>query len=390
MGATRQEPCSVGGREPGCRNRALFVHAPGHLDEGGGGVQICTREYWSVLGRAGFDLEPIEVQTDRSFTARVRRRLAFRPYDWLDNARNRARLEASVQDVTCVFLNLRTLGPLAAWIRRVAGPRCRIVMLSHGLESTDYLHTIPVFGWRSRSVRRFGRLILDERSHNVDFDHVFCLSPMEVEMERWLGARSVSWLPRTVADAAPLDWRPEAGRIGFVGTIDHPPNRAGLVDFLLALERRCKERRPRVRIVGGPERDGRSLAGEFSMVDYLGPLPDDELRREAESWVCLVHPLFVHARGCSTKLAVALSWGIPVVTTPAGARGYSWREGTLPLAEDPESLAALAVDLLDPLRAALVREEVLRVRRSSPRVDEVARQVRCALGLDGPSALELA
>ena len=67
----------------------------------------------------------------------------------------------------------------------------------------------------------------------------------------------------------------------------------------------------------------------------LGPLDDADLRGEAGSWNCFINPLFCLSRGCSTKLATALSWEIPVVTTSFGRRGYVWNDGTLSLAERP-------------------------------------------------------
>jgi len=68
-----------------------------------------------------------------------------------------------------------------------------------------------------------GQCLLAERRHRVAIDHVFTLSSWEAEIERWLGAGGVTALPRTVARRAPLDWRPDACRLGFVGTLDHQP-----------------------------------------------------------------------------------------------------------------------------------------------------------------------
>ena len=142
-----------------------------------------------------------------------------------------------------------------------------------------------------------------------------------------------------------------------------------------------------MRIVGGPAAAGRALTGRFRSAEYLGPLTDAELEREAASWSAFVHPLFSMARGCSTKLAIVLAWQLPIVTTPAGARGYTWRDGVLPMADTPEAFAQLAVGLATPAAASRVREQVAAVVRSSPTVADVGRMIGGALGL-APSAPE--
>src|SRR5207237_7690665 len=129
-------------------------------------------------------------------------------------------------------------------------------------------------------------------------------------------ARKVDWLPRTLPPGEALTWQPDPNRVGCVSTLDHPPNWEGLVLFLRELEPTAPPNL-RFRLVGGPEHRGRQLAGEFVRVDYLGALNEDALAAEAKTWSCFVHPLFCYARGCSTKLAVALRWRIPIVTTNA-------------------------------------------------------------------------
>jgi hypothetical protein len=181
-----------------------------------------------------------------------------------------------------------------------------------------------------------------------------------------------------VTKRPPLEWRPDADRLGFVGTLDHPPTRDGLEQFLAALERFAAPSL-HVRVVGGPDASGRSLAGRFRSVCYLGPLDDGALESEASTWSAFVHPLFCFARGCSTKLAIALAWRIPVVTTPAGARGYAWREGVLPTADSPETLARLACDMTDRHAAIRAREEIAAIARSCPTTDEVGQIIERAL-----------
>jgi hypothetical protein len=293
-------------------------------------------------------------------------------------------LERVGRGVECVFLNQVDLAPLAGALRAKLGPRVKIVLLSHGLESADYLHVLRArgagtpFGDVGRSdLTKLGRLLVTESLHRQHIDQVFTLAPFEAEIERWLGARQVDWLPRTVTPC-PLEWAPGPGRLGYVGTLNHPPNSEGLLLLLRALAA-APVPGQRIRLVGGPADAAQALTRAFPFVDYLGPLPDAELRAEAATWTCFLHPLFCYARGCSTKLAVALGWQIPVVTTAAGVRGYRWREGELPVADTPGELARLLARLADPEVARASQREVCAVARSSPTLEEVAAQVRSAL-----------
>jgi hypothetical protein len=114
------------------------------------------------------------------------------------------------------------------------------------------------------------------------------------------------------------------------------------------------------------------LAKNYPIVQYLGRLEEAELRVEAETWNAFLNPIFCNPRGCSTKLASAIAWCIPVITTPAGHRGYHWREGKLIVAMDAVQFACKCIEVCDGLRAKMARAEVIKVSRSSPSRQEVA------------------
>jgi glycosyltransferase involved in cell wall biosynthesis len=210
-------------------------------------------------------------------------------------------------------------------------------------------------------------------------DFIFCLSPFDVELEHWLGARQVAWIPRTVT-SDPIDWKPRGNRLGFVGRLDHVPNIEGLLLFLKSLSG-LGGSGVRVRIVGGPDRIGRLLMKLFSTVDYLGMLPDDELREEASTWSGFINPIFCYSRGCSTKLATAISWQIPIVTTTSGRRGYTWKRGTLLVADSPDAFSSLSLSLIDLEVARKARERVVEVAQSSPSIEIVGKQIARLLAI---------
>jgi hypothetical protein len=356
------------------------VSHPLALAKSAGGLQLCTDEYARTLRAAGVDLTVTPIEHDRRTLTRLVRRVSSRPYpsQWRSAAVEEIVASVSACRARFLFLNLVNLAPLAAALKPRLPPDTEIVLLSHGLESVDFLHTIPIDSRSPRVEAALGRRLLDERRHRASIDRVFCLSDWEADIERWLGARRVTAVPRTLPERLPLAWTPDRSRLGFVGTLDHPPTADGLQQFLQAFES-ISPAEGRLRVVGGPTSAGRALAARFRAVEYLGPLSDSDLEREASTWSAFVHPMFCFARGCSTKLAVALAWRIPIATTPAGARGYVWREGTLPMAESPEALARLAYQLTDRAEALRAREEVEAIARSMPTGDEVGQIMRQAL-----------
>jgi glycosyltransferase involved in cell wall biosynthesis len=286
-----------------------------------------------------------------------------------------------------VFLNQATLAPLARSIRELIPSDCKIIVLSHGLESTDLLHLIRLrrrFPLSSRvrptPAMALGQTILSENVSRAHVDLVCTLSPLDAHLEQWVGAARVVWLPRVV-EPAPLDWQPIGTRLGFVGTLEHAPNLEGLVEVLERLSSRDDVGELRIRVVGGPADIGWWLAQRCRLVDYLGALDDLSLEEEARSWNAFMHPIFCHPRGCSTKLAAAIAWEIPVITTTPGCRGYTWKAGSLLLAEAPDDFSSLCIELLDRTRAEEARRGIIQIATSSPRTNDVANTLREMLGL---------
>jgi hypothetical protein len=368
--------------------KALFVttaNAMGVEGKPKGGVQLWTGENLAVLHAAGFQARTFTFTPDQRFLTRIKRRLRPKPYEGLlpPSLAQQIADEFNSSGAQVVFLNLTDLAPLAKALRQLLGSKIKIILLSHGLHSADILHNNRIKtssqgrnSPNSRELLWMAGHLAAESDQRKYIDHVFCLAEFEVGLEHWIGAKSVSWLPRIV-EANPMNWQPISGRFGFVGTLDHPPNAEGLYLFLQALAPHGTN--ARIRVVGGPVEAGKQFAANYPAVDYLGPLDDLQLAREAATWSCAIHPLFCYARGCSTKLAIYLAWQIPVVTTPEGCRGYSWRDGGIPQANDPKSLVELALMMNNPDEAAVARLNLRKAAATSPTLREVAQMVTLSL-----------
>jgi len=366
--------------------QAIFVCAAYALQPEGGGVQRCTREYLALMTAAGWQTHPVAYSTDRRLWTRLRRRLAPAPYRNIIPRSFAQTVAEAVQarGAGWVFFNQIEAAPLIPMLAPLREAGVRFALLSHGVDSSDYLHETRIRATlqNGRPISRrdagwLGAQLFAEMEQHRYCDVVFCLSETDRQLEQWLGGKAVYVLPRTV-DNTPLPWQPVAGRLGTVGTLVHAPNCEGLVLFCQALA--AQPIGPiRLRLIGSPAEPGRRLAAQFPFIEYLGPLNDAEFAVEARSWCAFVNPIFCFGRGCRTKLAVPLSWRLPLATTRAGARGYVWDENLVPLVETPADLAQLARQLSDPAQAARQRRAVEVLAARSPQLADLVPVVQDAL-----------
>ena len=323
---------------------AVFVSHRKSVEGAPGGQQVCTHEYRETLRMAGFELHDVFWEHERTLSRRLSNRLRPSPYNrpWSPGLAERSVDAARSHGADLIFLNVIDLLPLAQDIKRLAGSDCKVVMLSHGLASVDEVHTqrilrsypfLPI----NPSPLQPGHLLRQEAEYLPFCDHVVSLAPFETEICRWLGAESNSWIPRAITQD-PLDRNPVPGRLGVVGTLDHPPTMEAMWLVLEAM-RLQGSGASRVRIVSGSRSQAEFFASRFPFVDYVGRLDDVALREEARTWCAFLHPLFCFARGASTKLATGLAWGLPCITTESGARGYDLPEGAVVRADLPEEFA---------------------------------------------------
>src|SRR5947207_1482498 len=122
---------------------AVFVATRNALSTESGGVQLYTREILHTLDLAGFTLTIVEYEPDRRPLTRLKRQLRPKPYADLlpPNLASRVAKEQVATQSRVIFLNGVDLAPLAAGLRPRVPNDTRIVLLSYGLESVDFLHT---------------------------------------------------------------------------------------------------------------------------------------------------------------------------------------------------------------------------------------------------------
>jgi len=363
--------------------RSLFVFNPVDLDSDiPGGVQLCSREFLACVEAASDSVSLYKVETRHLLGARILRCVgaaAYSSYVASDYAAGLAKAIRS-EDVSHVFINKSELVRFAAVIGGLRLP-VRTILMSHGNQSGDDLGDIVEAG--QEGIGQFSdglalglNLIVESQHRRHWVDGVCVMSDEERILEEWLGARNTCVLPRLLT-SSPVDWKPVSGRLGYSGTLTHPPNRRALqltFDELGARGLKNVE----VRLVGRPESQGKAFASSYPFVRYLGPLSELELRAEAATWSAYLNPLFGLARGASMKLGAGLALGLPVISTNFGARGYDCGDASLPITgNSSHSFVDAVLQIVStPQAMEAAAESCRRAVASAPTVKDVGRRLR--------------
>jgi len=344
----------------------------------GGGVQHCTREHVALLEAGGFAIRKLEFEFDNSPFDRIARRFSSPRDNPPTGLLGRLDQALRLTQARHVFFALDAFEHLSRSLRR-AFPHVTQILLSHGVEAVDVLveqrlgETVKGGRPGAALARKLGRELVVSAARRKWLAGVVVLSPFEIEIEKWLGTKASLWAPAIILEK-PLSMKPMEGRIGCVTTLDHPPNAAGLIQLLEALQ--APEFSGEFRLVGQPGERGASIAAQFPFVRYLGSLSDDDLRQEASTWCSFINPIFVCAKGRSTKVGQALGWSLPIATTEFGVRGYIWDQTLLPTPATPASLAQLVIEQSRLSNFDRHRRMTQAIAAISPRVDTVGQQVR--------------
>ena len=314
-----------------------------------GGIQLCTNEFIEYLAVAGYSVNIFKITPSVTFTKKIKRRLNIETYElydvgnWLDGIVN----TINNDKIKLVLFNQVNLAHWSESIKSRIQSDVKFVGLSHGNESGDYLHHVTQSPKTSiLKTWKLGRLIVKEKAiFSKYLDGVITISNNETYIDQWLGAQNVFFLPRLLRPEF-IDWKPKANTIGFVGTLDHLPNLAGIE--LLADQLLLQGFDGTLKIVGSPEHLGHSLEKKYKFIHYCGALNDTQLLAEAATWSIFLNPVFWYARGSSTKLSKAINWGLPVLTTQAGTRGYELCNNIISIKDNkPGTLAAIILKTLD-------------------------------------------
>jgi glycosyltransferase involved in cell wall biosynthesis len=328
--------------------KALFVSNQVFFDQSKpeGGVRLCTNDFIRLI-ECRFEVIRFPLQYNRSFWYRVRAKAGldiFEDYHGSDYAP--ALFEQLERfKISKVFINLANASRVAEVIKKRYGAAVKTIICSHGNESGDFLHQTVRFRefmpWLQRQTAawRLGKVLQAEltfRLHAIDL--VLAVSGIEESIENWLGAKKVFYVPR-VFQPHYIKWEPVQGKVGFIGDVSHYPNYYGMLTLCEELIKKPIPENFEICIVGRACTNLDLLKSRFPFIRHTGYLDEPELIKEAGTWMYYLNLVFYYSKGVSTKLAKGMNWGIPVISTTAGNRGYIFKNGGVVTIDGPVGLA---------------------------------------------------
>ncbi len=349
-----------------------------------GGVQLCSQEFLQVVEHCkDFLVEEFYVGFTRRIVDRIRIRIGWENYSMYDISKEKETLIKKIREekIEILFINMSSAMRYAKPVKEVFGDKVKIILLSHGNHSGDFLHLIgrplgKVTGFRLwKNKFRLGMLLSTESDFRIRYlDGVVAISETERQIENWLNARRTLFFPRLLKNSF-LDHQPQLSRIGFVGRLDHPPNLQG-ISILCDAFAKQEIGDLRLRLVGAPVQYGQQLAAKYPFIEYLGEYSDEALEKEASTWSFFLNPVWWYSTGASTKLGKGISWGIPIATTTAGMRGYQWSAGTLLVEDTPIMMCKKILEALKSRGSVLAWADQTRlVAANGPRLSDLSQQL---------------
>jgi Glycosyl transferases group 1 len=344
-----------------------------------GGVKFCTGEYINLI-QEKYDIIFFPLQLKKSISYRFKKKLKLTAYNDYNVEGYSELLKSVIQqnNIDCVFLNLTNTIYFSKLLKKLF-PFVKIILCSHGNESGDFLHETVMYESQNgvkKIISDFtlGKMLSIESTNRKYVDLVLTVSEVELNIEKWLGAEKVYLVYRTITGKTILH-QPVNGRIGFFGDLSHPPNFYGIKEVCEALQK-MNASNIEIRLAGAHEKKGRSLAADFPFVTFLGYLSEEALQKEVGTWAFGINPVFYYSRGVSTKLGKMLQWGLPVITSIKGMRGYNWQTGEILKCNTAKEMAGLMIQCGNDMAASVFyREEIVKMKASAPTLEQMINEI---------------
>lgn len=329
-----------------------------------GGVRLCTQDYIELL-EVKYTVTYLPVDFNRGIAFRLKSRLGIDSYEEYDTESYVASIRNKVAGlgISKIFINLANATDFARVIKQQVNKDLKVILCSHGNESGDFLHLSVRFKERLSffqrlfAPHRLGKVLQKELEYRLNYvDLVLTVSEIEASIEKWIGAKAVFMVPRVLKNEF-IDWNPVGKRVGFIGDISHFPNYYGLLKICEELARLDNE--VELRIVGKDNSNVAELKKKFAFITHLGYLDEKAVVEEAATWNYFLNLVFYYSKGVSTKLAQGLNWGLPVISTTPGNRGYELNK-PIPTFDKPEEMARNIATKLNNKNAVVKdRDDVL-------------------------------
>jgi hypothetical protein len=321
------------------KQNALFISQDIFLNESmmPGGVKLCTSDFIALISTR-FNLISFPLKTNLNMMNRLFNKLGLIGYHPFElSFRQLVDVEKILEDkeVKYIFINHTYISSIVISLKK-SFPDVKIVMCSHGNESGDFLHLLTRFpknmSWVARffGSRKLGTMLMQEVEFRRDyFDAVLTVSEVEESIEKWLGAKNVKFVPRVFTNKF-IEIAPINQRVGFVSDISHEPNYFSILKFCEFVDNSSLKEIIHVRLVGKEHWRFTYLSNKFSFVECTGYLSEAEIVSELATWHYYLNLVGYFSKGVSTKLAYGMNFGLPVISTQIGVRGYFFPHNTGP------------------------------------------------------------
>lgn len=321
------------------RKNALFISQNIFLEENAfnGGVSLCTKDYIRILS-SKFNLINFPVIPLLSLSQRILNKFGLIGYlKFVITEREKYKIKELIiqNEIEYIFFNHSYISDLARVVK-IHFPNMKIILCSHGNESGDFLHDSTRYHANMSIIPRFfrkrklGLLLTEEVGFRRDiFDVVITVSEIEESIEKWLGTKNVIFIPRVFSEKF-IEWLPIKNRVGFISDLSHEPNFISVLKFCHSVNESELKFKLKLRLVGKEHHRYNYLINKYPFVEYLGYLSEDEIIIEFSTWCYFLNLLDYSSKGVSTKLAYGMNFGIPVISTRIGCRGYYFKDNRGP------------------------------------------------------------
>lgn len=361
------------------KEKVLFITNQLFVDESKpeGGVRLCTYDFIELL-KCRYEVVIFSLDYNKSFIYRLKAKIGVDVYEEYDTNKYLKLLANEIKKahIKKVFINLSNALAITKAVKENSD--VKVILCSHGNESGDFLHQTVRFSRmmhplpRLFSSWRLGRVLqkeLDFRNRYIDL--VLSVSDIENSIEKWLGAKQTFMVPRVFLPDF-ISWNPIVGRIGFVSDLSHYPNYYGLFNLCKELQNKDLDKKIEIRVVGKSCGNLKLLLKEFNFISPLGYLNEEQLKQEAGSWMYYLNPVFYYSKGVSTKLAKGMNWGLPVLSTEAGNRGYIFKNGGVVTCKGAKDMAnKIITSAFDKPAVSKEREKVIKAVTSFCSMNDV-------------------
>jgi glycosyltransferase involved in cell wall biosynthesis len=333
--------------------------AMGRLAEGlvhaGLDVEILSlnpRKHRAAIAAAAVGMQAIDIDTSRWVVPAWRAVTGEAPFvvgRFVSNKfREALRAKLGLFKPDIVQIESPFLMPYAEVVREESGARVVLRSLNVEFRIWEGLARNERNPLRRLALRRVASSLRRYEVRHFDTpDAVVPISDDDAEAFRGLGCtRPMHVVPCGITLSDPQPSAPEAGSVGFIGSLDFRPNQEAVTWIVDELWPRVSGRAPEARlsIAGSGPPDWLRRRARGQNIDFLGEV--DDARAFMQRMSVVIAPLFAGG-GMRIKVLEAMALAKPVVATTLGAGGIDVENGRdILIADDVTTFADGVVRLL--------------------------------------------